>query len=173
MPRKPTVFLASCAAVLVAVVAACTGTSDTHPNSGVPGPTSSAQRSAVSLGENGCKPSSPIAETKLGPEVRGTGHGATLYGLLMSAKPLPIRTLESVKVVWRMTGSGPLRLTVTNPQGRPAALQWGPERHGGSNYNRPGQEWGAGYRFSTAGCWHLQARRSSESADVWLRVKSA
>jgi hypothetical protein len=103
-------------------------------------------------------------------EVRGAGRGATLYGLLMSTKPLPIRSGEQVKVVWRMTGSGPLRLTATNPHGRRVLLQWGPESHGGSNYHRPGEEWGAGYRFGTAGCWHLQARRTNGVADVWLRV---
>jgi hypothetical protein len=108
----------------------------------------------------------------MGVEIQGTGHGATLYGLVMATAPLPIRTGESVKIVWRMTGSGSLQLSTTNPQGRPVALQWGPDPHGGSNYDRPGQEWGAGYRFARAGCWHLHARRTNATADVWLHVAS-
>jgi hypothetical protein len=128
------------------------------------------QGNGTALGRPGCRPPSPIAAGGMGAEVQGTGHGATLYGLIQSAAPLPVRTGQQVKIVWRMTGSGPLRLSATSPQGKPAALQWGPEIHGGSNYDRPGHEWGAGYLFPTAGCWHLHAQRSNASADVWLRV---
>ncbi len=93
----------------------------------------------------------------VGPEVRGSGHGATLYGLIMAGN-FPLRTGEPVKVVWRMTGSGPLRLNVANPHDTAVPLRWGPDPHGGSSYGRPGEEWGAGYLFTTAGCWHLQAK---------------
>ena len=47
---------------------------------------------------------------------------------------------------------------------------WGPEAHGGSNWNKPGQEWGAGYVFTSPGCWDLHADRGSAYADVWIRV---
>jgi hypothetical protein len=75
-----------------------------------------------------------------------------------------------VKIVWRMTGSGPLKLAAYDPHGRHIALAWGPEAHGGSNYQRPGEEWGTGYRFRRPGCYHLTARRVEGSADVWLQV---
>jgi hypothetical protein len=109
-------------------------------------------------------------EPSLGPEVRGTGDDATLYGLIMTQKPMPVRAHEDVKIVWRMTGSGPLRLATVSPEGTAVALRWGPEPHGGSNYKRPGDEWGAGYVFTTPGCWHLRAQRTTGSADVWLEV---
>lgn len=105
--------------------------------------------------------------------MQGTGHGATLYGLIMITKPMPVRADEDVKIVWRMTGSGPLQLSVRSPQGATVPLQWGPELHGSSNYHRPGGEWGSGFRFSTPGCWHLHAQRSRGSADVWLDVHAA
>lgn len=88
----------------------------------------------------------------------------------MTQIPMPIHVREQVKIVWRMTGSGPLSLTTTSPQGDPVALRWGPEHHGGSTYHRPGDEWGAGYLFPSAGCWHLHAQRAAGSADVWLQV---
>jgi hypothetical protein len=88
----------------------------------------------------------------------------------MLPMPLPIRTGEQVKIVWRMTGSGPLQLSAISPHGKAVPLKWGPEAHGGSNYDRPGDEWGAGYQFTTAGCWHLHAQRTIGSADLWLRV---
>jgi hypothetical protein len=114
---------------------------------------------------------SPHAAGTAGAEVRGTGHGARLWGLLMRPyrKPL-IRAGDQVKIAWRMTGTGPLRLTATAPDGRPRPLVQGPERHATSSYHRPGDEWGARYRFDRAGCWHLHATRTRSTADVWLTV---
>lgn len=171
MPRRRLVTSAAVCALVVATLAACTGSS--HPRSsphsaGSPSPSAS----GVVLGAAGCAPASPITARAIGPEIQGTGHGATLYGLLMPTKPMPVRAGEQLKVVWRMTGSGLLHLTATSPHGQPVALQWGPEIHGGSNYHRPGEEWGAGYLFPTAGCWHLHAQRAHASADVWLQVAS-
>jgi hypothetical protein len=102
------------------------------------------------------------------PEVHGVGT-ASLYGLLMPTH-LPIRVNDQVKIVWRMTGSGPIRLWATSPTGRRLGLAWGPDLHSGSNYHRPGQEWGAGYRFPRAGCWQLHARRTVGRAVVALPV---
>ena len=56
------------------------------------------------------------------------------------------------------------------PDGRTQPLQWGPDLHLSSTYHRPGQEWGAGYLFSQAGCWDLHAVRGNANADVWLSV---
>jgi hypothetical protein len=106
-----------------------------------------------------------------GPEVQESGDNATLYGLIMAPTPMPVHADVDVKIVWRMTGSGPLQLSTVTPEGTAVARQWGPEAHGGSNYDRrPGVEWGAGYLFPTAGCWRLHAQRTTGSADVWLEV---
>ena len=71
---------------------------------------------------------------------------ATFYGLLFNPTPLPIKVGE-LKVVWRATGEGDLTVRYWAPDGRPGELTFGPEAHGGSNYNRPGQEWGTGFNF--------------------------
>jgi hypothetical protein len=93
-----------------------------------------------------------------------------MWGLIMATRPLPLRSREDVKIVWRITGTGGLYLNAIDPHGRRHKLQWGPDLHSGSNYQRPGQEWGAGYRFTEPGCWRLHARRGTASADVWLRI---
>jgi len=105
------------------------------------------------------------------PQVQGTGHGATLWGLLMFPQPLPARTGDQEKIVWRISGSGLLRQMVAiGPDGRRHRLAWGPAFHTGSNWDKPGQEWGAGYVFTVPGCWDLRAIRGKAIADVWLRV---
>jgi hypothetical protein len=103
--------------------------------------------------------------------VRGTGHGLQAWGLIFSRKRYPpLRAGQELKIVWRVTGSGPLRLAVSDPGGAERALVWGPEPHGGSTYRRPGDEWGAGYRLDRPGCWRLRLARGAATADVWLRV---
>lgn len=179
MRRRAHLRLAVVTSAAALVVAGCTAgghsslrTTQTVRSSQSPVVTSheEATNTGKRLGAAGCAPASPVTA---GPEIQGTGRGATLYGLIMTTKPLPIRTAEQVKIVWRMTGSGPLKLSIADPQGNPVALQWGPDIHSGSNYNRPGGEWGSGYLFTKAGCWHLHAQRTSGSADVWIRVRSS
>jgi len=124
---------------------------------------------ASPLGAPGCRPPSPIGD--LGgafPEVSGTATEGELWGLLF-AEP-PYRVGDEVKIAWRMTGTGDLQLTAIAPDGSPTPLAWGPEAHTSSNYDRPGDEWGAGYRFTQAGCWNLHAARDDTTADVWLIV---
>ena len=156
-----TVRRVTAAVALAAVLAGCTGTAgSTHP---------AAARSSAQASPGSC-PASPIVMTAAGPEVHGAGHGASLFGLIMVTRPLPIRAGEDVKIVWRMTGQGSLRLGVVSPGGATARPTWGPELHSGSSYERPGEEWGAGYRFAQPGCWRLETARSRGSAQVWLRV---
>ncbi len=74
-------------------------------------------------------------------QVQGTGHGATLWGLLMFPQPLPARTGDQEKIVWRISGSGLLRQMVAiGPDGRRHRLAWGPAFHTGSQLGqaRPG-----------------------------------
>ncbi|MGA5757248.1 hypothetical protein [Nonomuraea bangladeshensis] len=104
------------------------------------------------------------------PEVRGTGEGAELWGLLFGE--VPLRRGAEVKIVWRMTGDGPLRkVEATLPDGTRARLAWGPEEHGGSNWRRPGQEWGTGFVFPERGCWKVELTRDHGKGHVWLRVR--
>jgi hypothetical protein len=82
--------------------------------------------------------------------------------------PVPLPVGKEVKIVWRMTGSGPLRITATRSDGMSARRTFGPEEHTGSNWNRPGDEWGTGFVFPEAGCWDLHLARTLGSGDVWL-----
>jgi hypothetical protein len=104
------------------------------------------------------------------PHVQGTGHSATLWGLLMFPRALPARVGDQEKIVWRMTGTGLLSLPTIGPDGRHHRLAWGPAAHLGSNWDKPGDEWGAGYVFTSPGCWDLRAIRGHATADVWIRV---
>ncbi|MEQ4718840.1 hypothetical protein [Nonomuraea sp. B19D2] len=104
------------------------------------------------------------------PELRGTAQDAELWGLLFAPGP-PLASREEIKIVWRMTGEGPLRVRATLPDGTPARLAWGPEQHDGSNWHRPGEEWGTGFVFPKRGCWKIELSRTRGSGYVWLSVK--
>jgi hypothetical protein len=114
----------------------------------------------------GCDDATPIIES----EVIGVATDATIYGLLFPTSPLPIRTGDELKIVWRMTGHGDLSVTYESPDGDPASLTFGPEAHGGSSYDRPGDEWGTGFKFDEPGCWHIHLERTEGVGDVWIEV---
>jgi hypothetical protein len=129
--------------------------------------------SSTAPGRPGCRPPSPINRGAGFPEVERSSDRVQLWGLIMADGPdSPLRVNEQVKIVWRITGSGELRLTSIAPDGRPHPLQWGPDGHLSSTYRRPGQEWGAGYLFTQPGCWNLHAIRGDATADVWLNIAS-
>ena len=70
-----------------------------------------------------------------------------------------------------MTGTGPLHVELTAPDGTEQPLVFGPIAHpAGSSYHRPGDEWGTEFRFLTIGCWHIHLTRNDTSGDVWLDV---
>ncbi|MEV1172399.1 hypothetical protein [Nonomuraea sp. NPDC049784] len=104
------------------------------------------------------------------PEVRGTAQDAELWGLLFAPGP-PLASRKEIKIVWRMTGEGPLQVRATLPDGTQAKLAWGPEQHGGSSWHRPGEEWGTGFVFPKHGCWKVELTRTRGSGYVWLSVK--
>ena len=103
-------------------------------------------------------------------EVRGASADASVWGLALGPGHIPPRAGDELKIVWRMTGTGPLRVTVAAPDGTPRSLVFGPEPHGASSFDRPGDEWGTGIRFDTAGCWRIHLARSDTSGDAWLDV---
>ena len=70
-----------------------------------------------------------------------------------------------------MTGLEPvITLVAIGPDGSRHRLLWGPALHSGSKFDKPGDEWGAGYLFTEPGCWDLRAVRGRATADVWLTV---
>jgi hypothetical protein len=119
-----------------------------------------------------CSKPSPIdrAPGVGGPEVIGRGVGARLWGSIQ-ARQFPLRSGKGeVKIVWHMTGHGPLKVAAYDSRDHRIPLAWGPEVHGGSDYDRPGQEWGAGYLFTQPGGYRLTAQRINSSVEVWLHV---
>ena len=148
------------AAIAVALLLVGCGSADKPAPPAVTGPAAS------------CADPSPIAVGDQGPEITGRGRGAQLHGLIMVPRYPIAAGRSTVKIVWRMTGRGPLKLAAYDANGRRERLAWGPEEHGGSNYRRPGDEWGSGYRFPHAGCYRLTARRTVGSAEAWLRVRA-
>jgi len=119
-----------------------------------------------------CEDPSPIGDAPgdMGPEVQGHATDAELWGLIMAREFPLVAGPHEIKIVWRMTGSGPLKLAAYDAKGRELPLAWGPEEHGGSNYRRPGDEWGSGYHFRHPGCYRLTARRAQGRGEVWLAI---
>jgi len=99
----------------------------------------------------------------------GTSSNAELWALLFTTKS--IHSGDAVKIVWRMTGSGAFHLGATSTAGSAAPLTFGPDGPRGSSWTRPGEEWGTGFVFPSAGCWDMHAVRGTLSGDVWLLVQ--
>jgi hypothetical protein len=91
-----------------------------------------------------------------------------LWALLFFEKA---QTTAEVKIVWRMTGTDEL-FTVQgrHDDGTVILPSWGPEYHEGSNWDRPGDEWGTGFQFPKSGCWTLTATRGTASGEIRLNV---
>ena len=104
------------------------------------------------------------------PEMQGQATRAELWALLFPLHELPIYVDEEIKIVWRMTDKGPFKLVALLPDGTRVEPIWGPEEHGGSSWQRPGDEWGTGFRFPRAGCWRLIASRDNSVGEIRLLV---
>src|SRR4051794_12077804 len=81
-----------------------------------------------------CTPS-PVDLSGL-PEVQGAAVNAELWALVF--RSVPFHAGQEVKIVWRMTGSGDLKIYAEDTNGNGILPIWGPEGHGGSSWNRPG-----------------------------------
>ena len=86
------------------------------------------------------------------------------------AEALAASDAEAVLVTASLPGHVPLALEAIGPGGTHHRLAWGPAFHLGSNWDKPGDEWGAGYVFTAPGCWDLRAIRGNAAADVWIDV---
>jgi hypothetical protein len=117
-----------------------------------------------------CDDRTPISSADGFPEVEAVATDATVYGLVFLSRPAPIVAGDDVRIVWRMTGAGEIAVTSESPSGRAGELTFGPEFHPSSTYDRPGMEWGTGFRFDEPGCWHIHLERDTGSGDVWFDV---
>ena len=152
-------------------IAACDGTPRTQsepPSQKSPGPSQGpASGSSAPVAPSTCPPSAEVTGSGEMVERQGTGDGVTLWALFFSS---PVTVGQEVKVVWRMTGSGEFSVSATGPDGVEVKPVWGPEPHGGSSWDRPGEEWGTGWVFPAAGCWTVSATRTSGSGNLVLRL---
>ena len=144
----------------------CSGTSLPTPSTS----SASTRPGFGPLGRPNCTPASPFR----GDEVRATPgkNGLTSSALLQGATPGALRADEQgLKLVMRVTGTGPLHLKLVDPTGTRRPIDWGPEEHATSNFDRPGDEWGLGVTLNRRGCWTLTASRDSQaSASYWFSV---
>jgi hypothetical protein len=127
----------------------------------------------VPPGAPGCSPPSPA--NAITREARGSG---TLWALIDGgtfgaprAAVLDGVVGKATKIIWRMGGQGDLRLSAISP-GDATVAPTELKAHDGSNWKRPGDEWGSMFTFSQAGCWRLHAERASDVGDLWLLARS-
>jgi hypothetical protein len=149
-------------ALLLALILSCVAITDKRLTPAV---------RAATLPAMHCSSSKPAASNASFPEVRGITKRGTLWALLFYSPPARAGITE--KIVLRITGKGSIHLVGIGPNGQRIAPTWGPEAHGGSNWNRPGAEWGTGWTFPAAGCWHIHAKRTGAAGNVWLKVSSS
>ncbi len=164
--------------MLLLTVAACSNGGSNGRRVGSAAPTGAAVARALDplasapLGRPGCDPASPLFPSRLGgTETRLTPAGIEGWALFFESPPWqPGREL---KLVSRVSGSGGFAAVARGSDGVEIRPSWGPIRHGSSNYERPGAEWGAGFTFPTAGCWELRVMREEGAASIWLVVGDA
>jgi hypothetical protein len=167
-------MIARAACVLVAGVIAIACSSPTNSGSHALGsPSSTGGAYLGSLGTAGCKPAAAVHgwQGAAGfPEVGVASSRGSFWALFFT--PVPPPSGQDIKVVWRMTGTGAFTFRASDVDGRMAALIWGPEAHGGSNWNHRGDEVGTGFNFPHAGCWDIHVARSNVAGDLWVEVAS-
>ena len=127
-------------------------------------------------GAPGCAPPSPANDTT--GEARGTATVGDLWSVgyihnLAAPRALVLRDVvgKPTKILWRMVGSGEATFTGIAPDGS----QHPPTdvlRHPWSTWNRPGDEWGSIWRFTSPGCWQIHAERTNNAGDLWLLINS-
>jgi hypothetical protein len=157
-------------AVLVLMVIAC-GSSSPPSKGGAVAPSGGGGGSLGSLGSAGCVPAASFHGWKSPsgfPEVGSDSRRGSLWALFFN--PVPPPAGKEIKVVWRMTGVGGFSFRASDTAGRVVPLAWGPESHGGSNWDHPGDEVGTGFNFSHPGCWDIHVARSDTRGDLWLAV---
>ena len=155
-------------AIAALISVACTSPASTGPTAS---PGSSNSSYLGSIGKAGCQPAAVFhglgGDDRL-PEAGFDSTKGSFWALFFM--PVPPPAGKDVKVVWRMTGAGEFVFRVLDADGRTIPLIWGPERHGSSSWNHPGDEVGTGFNFPRPGCWDVHVAKSTVDADLWLNV---
>ncbi|WP_370946567.1 hypothetical protein AB5J62_03145 [Amycolatopsis sp. cg5] len=101
--------------------------------------------------------------------VRAASSGGSVYALFFNSGSGMVAGVEN-KIVWRLTGTGPARFSAFGPNFQAIGPTWGPEAHGSSNFDHPGEEWGTGFVFPTPGCWTIHVARGGVHGSLSLPV---
>ncbi len=192
--RKPAIIAASVATVAAAAlavvlipnlgrshssaattrVAPSVGSTTSAPSSATPvsaPPSVAASAFPAVAGSCGAKSNAVTDPSTGGPVVVAHGDGIDAQGLVMSTA-LPVPAGTEVKIVWRITGSGTPKFSMSGPGSAAARLTFGPSQTEGSNWSAPGDEWVTSFVFPTAGCWSIQVTRTTGTATAWLGIAS-
>jgi hypothetical protein len=100
---------------------------------------------------------------------QGIGRGVELAVLLFPTAP-QLRARQELKIVFRLTGGQDVTVTADGPHDKVILPVWGPEWHGGSTFDAPGAEFGAGFVFPDDGCWRIRVVNESGVGEVTLRI---
>jgi hypothetical protein len=123
-------------------------------------------------GGPGCEPESPQAGSS---ETIATSTSSMVgWGIIFAPRPIPVGL--QTKMVFRLSGDGEgFSAVATHEDGTRIEPDWGPNDHGfdGSNYGRPGHEWGYAFTFPHAGCWNITLSQGDETVETWFRVRDA
>jgi hypothetical protein len=155
-------------AIAAVIAVACTSPASTGASAS---PSLSNSSYLGSIGQPGCQP--PAAFHGLGgdsgpPEAGFDSSSGSFWALFFT--PVPPPSGKEIKVVWRMTGSGDFVFRASDANGMTIPLTWGPEGHGSSSWNHPGDEVGTGFNFPHPGCWDVHVAKTTVDADLWLSV---
>lgn len=121
--------------------------------------------------KKGCHPSKTQKSDNGFIEVQGDMNSdGEIWALLFFETA---RVNENEKIVWRITGAvDEFQAQAQNEEGAIIQPDW-LEYHGGSNWQRPGQEWGTGFTFPTAGCWTINVTRGQTTGTISLDVSNS
>ncbi len=115
-----------------------------------------------------CQPALTQPSNNGFPEIQATTKSAVEIWALLFFDQTQAR--QDAKIVWRVTGTGQLTVQAQQEDGTIIQPIWGPEYHGGSNWDRPGDEWGTGFNFPEPGCWTLTVTRGEATGEIRLEV---
>ncbi len=119
------------------------------------------------LGREGCEPPSPLVVA----ESLATSDEIVVWALLeVSVPPSELAVGDDAKIVWRSSGSGDFDVYAISPGGKTAQSDPPVTSHLGSNWKRPGDEWGSYFELFEPGCWKFRVQHGTESARLWLMV---
>ena len=116
-----------------------------------------------------CQPSLAQPSKNGFPEIRANMKSAgEIWALLFFDKA---QAKKEEKIVWRITGTGKqFDIKARHEDGTIIHPIWGPEYHGSSNWERPGDEWGTGFNFPKPGCWTLTVTLGETTGEIRLEV---